>query len=128
MASRTPREKMAFRGLRTIKHCNAGEWLDMKLSVYAGNLIRGSQIRELRCDLQVTLTELADWLWDNTPDDFYVTNISCLSRIELGLRSTTEEEFRTVKRAIRLAAREEKPKERRRLKHKREVYEGRRAA
>ena len=106
-------------GIRAIAFCDAAEWTKLKLTIMSGNLKEGSKLRELRCDLQVTLTELADWLWDNTDADFPVANISCISKVERGLRITEAWEHKVLRAAVRSVSSEAKPKARRLLRRRR---------
>jgi len=107
-----------FKGLRTVKECDAQEWRDERLSIYSGNLKRGAKVRELRSDLQVTLTEVADYLWEEGPAEV-PANISCISKIERGLRAMTVEEYTVLVMAIKQCGKGERSRARRHLRSRR---------
>jgi hypothetical protein len=119
--------KKPTRGVRIITDCDAGDWRSERLAIYDGNLKRGSRLRELRCDCQVTMWEVAEFLWDNAPEHI-PANIYSISTIERGIRHIGPEEYAFVKQAILQCKSGELATARRKVRAQRAKDEMRRAA
>lgn len=107
--------------IRSIEAIDAKDFADMRLAVYAGNLKRGAQIRELRTSLQVTQKEMQaelEYVFGGLEyqDPKRVPCSDCsVSWAERGIVAMTDRTFFAYKAAVNVASRQEGAKDRRKL-------------